>query len=111
MVDAVAAAVRPGATGADLLAAALAVETEPPWLRHLYLVHGLGQHSSEAPLIGTAGGAERERTLTLVEGMVLVIEPSIRDEGCGPGYRAEEVVVVTATGCESVGERVEEPFR
>lgn len=101
--------VRPGATGADLTAAACAGEARPPWLAHLYLAHGAGLDSAEAPLIGTDLGPSFDASVVLAPGMVLVFEPVVWEEGVG-GHRAEESVVVTDTGWESLTRHGFAPF-
>jgi Xaa-Pro aminopeptidase len=105
-------AVRAGATGADLTAAALAgagqvpaLSAGPgstrPWLTHLYLAHGVGLDSAEAPLVGTDLGDEFDGSILLAPGMILVLEPVIWEEGHA-GFRGEEIVAVTETGYEKL---------
>ena len=101
--------VRPGATGADLTRAACAGEPRVPWLRHLYLAHGAGLDSAEMPLIGTDLGSAFDESIALEEGMVLVLEPVIWDEGRG-GHRAEELLVVTEKGHERLSSHGYVPF-
>jgi Xaa-Pro dipeptidase len=91
--------VKPGATGADLTAAARQEEERTPWLPHLYLSHGIGVDLAEAPLIGTDLGPEFDEATVLQPGMVLVLEPVIWEDGEG-GWRGEEIVAVTDTGWE-----------
>lgn len=93
------AVVAPGATGADLTAAAREGEVRTPWLPHLYLIHGIGVDLAEGPMIGTDLGPEFDASIVLAPGMVLVLEPVIWDEGEG-GWRGEEIVAVTETGWE-----------
>jgi Xaa-Pro aminopeptidase len=102
VTDSVLAAVHPGASAGDLVEAARRPGDGTPWLRHLYLGHGLGQQSSEPPLIGTEGSAG---DVVLAAGMVLVLEPVVWEEGRG-GYRAEEVVAVTESGWTALSERI-----
>jgi len=110
VVEAVLDQVRPGATGADLTAAAReVVGGDSPWLSHFYLIHGLGTESAEAPLIGTDAGPEADARLVLEPGMVLVIEPVIWDEGHG-GYRAEDIVAVTDDGWAALSDHPYHPF-
>ena len=101
VLDAVIAVVRPGATGLDLTRAARAAEAgrRTPWLRHLYLAHGIGTAPAESPLIGTDLGDAADAEIVLEAGNVLVLEPVIWDEGHG-GVRSEEILLVTDTGCE-----------
>lgn len=101
--------VRPGATGAELTAAARAGEPRAPWLAHLYLAHGAGLDSAEAPLVGTDLGAAFDAGIVLEPGMVLVLEPAVWEEGVG-GHRAEESVVVTESGHEHLTEHGHAPF-
>jgi Xaa-Pro aminopeptidase len=91
--------VKPGATGADLTAAAREGEPRTPWLPHLYVIHGIGVDLAEAPLIGSDLGPEFDESVVLAPGMVLVLEPVIWEDGEG-GWRAEEIVAVTETGWE-----------
>jgi Xaa-Pro aminopeptidase len=101
VADRVTEAVRPGATAADLRAAALAGwdEPEPPWPFGLYVAHGVGFGGVVPPFAGTDLGVAVERTMVLEPGGVLMIEPYIYEAGAG-GYRAERCVAVTDTGSE-----------
>ena len=102
--------VRPGASGADLTAAARrAAGGATPWLSHFYLVHGLGTESAEAPMIGTDAGPDADERLTLAPGMVLVIEPVIWDDGAA-GYRAEDIVAVTDDGWVALSDYPYDPY-
>jgi Xaa-Pro aminopeptidase len=90
--------VRPGITGRQLVQAAVrAAGGRRPWPAHFYLAHGTGTESAEMPLIGTDLGDAFDESVVLAPGMVLVFEPAIWDDGAG-GYRAEEIVAVTAEG-------------
>jgi Xaa-Pro aminopeptidase len=97
VVDRVLAAVRPGATGADLVRAAGTDRGRIPWLSYFYLVHGIGTDSAEMPFIGTDLGPDFDASIVLQAGMVLVLEPVIWDDGHA-GHRSEEIVAVTADG-------------
>jgi Xaa-Pro aminopeptidase len=98
IVAAVLAEIRPGATGDELVAAATrAGGGSRPWPAHLYLSHGIGLDSVEAPLLGTDLGPSADEAVTLTPGMVIVLEPEVFDPATG-GYRAEEVVAVTDDG-------------
>ncbi len=101
VADRVTDAIRPGATAADLRAAALTgwTETHPPWPFGLYVAHGIGFAGVELPLAGTDLGIPAERHMPVAEGQVIMIEPYIYDDGVG-GYRAERCVRVTAGGAE-----------
>lgn len=110
VVTAVLARIRPGATGADLTAAAReAARGTTPWLSHFYLIHGLGTESAEAPMIGTDLGAAHDERIVLTPGMVLVLEPVIWDDGCA-GYRSEEVVAVTDSGWIALSDHPYDPY-
>lgn len=98
-VDAVLDATKPGATAQDLTRAAGEVYGRRPWLAHLYLAHGTGTDSAEMPFVGTDLGADFDRSIVLVPGMVLVLEPVIWEDGHG-GFRAEEIIAVTEDGYE-----------
>jgi len=102
ILDAVLAVCRPGATAADLHRAARRVtgaEAPVPWPVPLYLAHGIGIGGVEPPFIGTDLGLAAEEGMRLAPGMVLLLEPCAWEEGRG-GYRAEQALVVTATGYE-----------
>jgi Xaa-Pro dipeptidase len=105
ITDAVLATVAAGARGSDLVAAARSIDGSP-WLRHLYLAHGLGMNSSEHPLVGTVNTAADD--VVLEAGMVLVVEPVVWSEE-GRGYRAEEVVLVTDGGYEMLSRNIADP--
>ena len=100
-IDAVLAITKPGVTGRDLTAAAVAASGtgRRPWLPHLYLAHGIGVDSAEAPFIGTDLGAEFDESIVLAPGMVFVLEPTAWADGTG-GYRGEEIVAVNDAGYE-----------
>jgi Xaa-Pro aminopeptidase len=99
LLDRVLAAVRPGATCADLTAAAGEAFGRRPWLPHLYLAHGTGIESAELPYVGTDLGPDFDASFVLAPGMVLVLEPITWEDGVG-GFRAEEIVAVTDDGYE-----------
>jgi len=93
----------PGVSGGDLCRAAEAAhEGERPWLPHFYLAHGVGVESAEMPLVGTDLGTAFDDGLVMAPGMVLVLEPVAWEDGVG-GYRAEEIVTVTADGWHHLG--------
>jgi len=94
-------ACRPGRSALDLRRAALSGwnRAEPPWPIPLYVAHSLGVGGVEPPFVGTDLGEAVEERWVLRPGMVIVFEPYVWEEGVG-GYRAEETVVVTETGCE-----------
>ena len=108
VMDATYAAIAPGATYAQVSAAAEAADRphQPdggrPWMPHFYLAHGVGIESAEMPLLGTDNGPDHDATHTLAPGMVLVLEPAIWEDGVG-GYRAEEIVAVTDHGWIPLG--------
>jgi len=108
--DAVVAVIRPGATGADLTAAALAVTGgDKPWMAHFYIGHGLGLESAESPYVGTDLGEAYDERLVLEPGTVVVIEPVVWDEGYG-GYRSENVFAVTDDGCVNLSDYPYDPY-
>ncbi|OBG27410.1 peptidase [Mycobacterium sp. 852002-51057_SCH5723018] len=89
---------RAGATAADLgRAATKANGGSRPWLPHFYLGHGIGVNAAEMPMIGTDLGDEFDENFVLRQGMVLVLEPVVWEDGTG-GYRSEEVLVITDDG-------------
>ncbi len=104
------AAIRPGATAWDVAVAARdANGGEAPWFPHLYVAHGIGTESAELPFCGTDLGAEVESQVVLETGTVLVLEPVVWEDGHA-GYRAEQVVVVTADGCEPITNFPHRPY-
>jgi Xaa-Pro dipeptidase len=111
VVDAVLARTRPGVTGADLTRAAIGAYQggRRPWLPHLYLAHGIGVDSAEAPFIGTDLGAGFDETIVLTPGMVFVVEPVAWADGTG-GYRGEEIVAVTDDGYQLLSDFHYEPY-
>jgi Xaa-Pro aminopeptidase len=80
-----------------------------PWLPHLYLAHGIGVDSAEAPFIGTDLGSDFDAGIVLEPGMVFVLEPIAWSDGTG-GYRGEEIVAVTADGYELLSDFDYEPY-
>ncbi|OBB55888.1 peptidase [Mycobacterium sp. 852013-51886_SCH5428379] len=98
IVDAVLAVTKAGATCGDLgRAATAAAGGEKPWLPHFYLGHGIGTNAAEMPMIGTDLGQEWDDNFVFPDGMLLVFEPTVWEDGTG-GYRGEEIVVVTEGG-------------
>jgi Xaa-Pro aminopeptidase len=110
IVQACCEVIRPGATAWDVAVAARAAnDGDPPWFPHLYVAHGIGTESAELPFCGTDLGEQVESQVVLAPGTVLVLEPVVWDDGHG-GYRAEEVVVVTADGCELLTDYAHAPY-
>lgn len=111
VIDAVLAITEPGVTGGDLVRAAVAAfgGRRRPWLPHLYLAHGIGVDSAEAPFIGTDLGADFDETIVLRPGTVFVLEPIAWADGTG-GYRGEEIVAVTDDGFELLSDFHYEPY-
>jgi Xaa-Pro dipeptidase len=96
--DAVLELVKPGATGRSLTRAATeAAGGRKPWMKHLYLIHGIGTDSAEMPLIGSNLGEEFDESIVLGPGMVMVMEPAVWEDGFA-GYRAEVIVAITENG-------------
>jgi Xaa-Pro dipeptidase len=99
-----------GATAADLTAAAInAAGGIKPWMPHFYLGHGLGIDSAEMPYVGSDIGEAFDASLVLVDGMVLVLEPIVWDDGAA-GYRSEEVLRITEDGWEPMTDYSYDPF-
>jgi Xaa-Pro aminopeptidase len=111
VVDAVLAITKPGTTGRQLTDAAVHASGHGrrPWLAHLYLAHGIGVDSAEAPFIGTDLGPAFDETIVLAPGMVFVLEPITWSDGTG-GYRGEEIVAVTDGGYELLSDHTYEPY-
>jgi Xaa-Pro aminopeptidase len=108
--DAVLAVTRAGATAADLTAAAIhAAGGARPWMPHFYLGHGLGIDSAEMPFVGSDLGEAFDASYVLAEGMVLVIEPIVWDDGAA-GHRAEEVLLITKDGWVPLTDYPYDPF-
>lgn len=98
IVDAVLSVTKAGASCGDLGRAATAAGGgQKPWLPHFYLGHGIGTSAAEMPMIGTDLGQEWDDNFVFPEGMLLVFEPVVWEDGTG-GYRGEEIVVVTEGG-------------
>jgi Xaa-Pro aminopeptidase len=110
IMDAVLDVTRAGATAADLTAAATnAAGGLKPWMPHFYLGHGLGIDSAEMPYVGSDIGEAFDASLVLAEGMVLVLEPIVWDDGAA-GYRSEEVLLITQDGWEPMTDYPYDPF-
>jgi Xaa-Pro dipeptidase len=90
-LDAAKAAIRPGATAGEVDRAARE-RMEPAGGYPHHTGHGLGATVHEAPRI-VPGSA-----VPLAEGMVIALEPGAYGEDWG--VRVEQVVVVTADGCD-----------
>lgn len=98
IVDAVLSVTRAGASCGDLgRAATAAAGGHKPWLPHFYLGHGIGTSAAEMPMIGTDLGQQWDDNFIFPDGMLLVFEPVVWEDGTG-GYRGEEIVVVTEGG-------------
>ncbi len=110
IMDAVLAVTRAGATAADLTAAAIdAAGGVKPWMPHFYLGHGLGIDSAEMPYVGSDIGEAFDASLVLTDGMVLVLEPLVWEDGAA-GYRSEEVLLITEDGWEPMTDYPYDPF-
>jgi Xaa-Pro aminopeptidase len=88
-------AVRPGPLGREIDAVAREIIDAAGHAEHFGhgLGHGVGLDVHEAPRLGPSSSA------TLEPGMVVTVEPGIYLPGVG-GVRIEDLVVVTADGCE-----------
>ena len=62
------------------------------------LAHAVGLASAEMPMVGSDLGDEFDAGFVLEEGMILVLEPIVWNDGVA-SYRAEEIVVVTHDSC------------
>ncbi|HEY9265109.1 MAG TPA: Xaa-Pro peptidase family protein [Mycobacterium sp.] len=110
IVDALLAVTKAGATCGDLgRAATAAADGEKPWLPHFYLGHGIGTSAAEMPMIGTDLGQEWDDKFVFPDGMLLVFEPVVWEDGTG-GYRGEEIVVVTEGGWMPLTEYPYDPY-
>ena len=110
IMDAVLEVTRAGVTAAELTAAAIdAAGGTRPWMPHFYLGHGLGIDSAEMPFVGSDLGSAFDASLTLSDGMVLVLEPIVWEDGAA-GYRSEEVLLITDDGWEPMTDYPYDPF-
>jgi Xaa-Pro aminopeptidase len=110
IMDAVLDVTRAGATAADLTSAAIAAAGGvKPWMPHFYLGHGLGIDSAEMPYLGSDIGEAFDASLVLADGMVLVLEPIVWEDGAA-GYRSEEVLLITDEGWEPMTDYPYDPF-
>jgi Xaa-Pro aminopeptidase len=110
IMDAVLEVTKAGATAADLTAAAIeAAGGVKPWMPHFYLGHGLGIDSAEMPYVGSDIGEAFDASLVLADGMVLVLEPIVWEDGAA-GYRSEEVLLITEDGWEPMTDYPYDPF-
>jgi Xaa-Pro aminopeptidase len=101
---------RAGATASELTTAAKdAAGGEKPWMPHFYLGHGLGIDSAEMPFVGSDIGEAFDASLVLSDGMVLVLEPIVWEDGAA-GYRSEEVLLITEDGWEPMTDYPYDPF-
>lgn len=111
IAEAVVEQVRPGATAADLTAAARsAAGGDDPWLAHFFLGHTLGLEGGEMQHVGSDKGQAYDEKLELEPGMALVIEPVTWQDGHA-GWRCEELLLVTEDGHELVSDYPTEPVR
>jgi Xaa-Pro aminopeptidase len=110
ILDAVLAVTKAGATSGDLARAAIAANGgSKPWLPHFYLGHGIGTYPAETPMIGTDLGEEFDDKFVFPEGMILVLEPVVYQDGTG-GYRSEEIVIITEDGYQSLTDYPYTPY-
>jgi Xaa-Pro aminopeptidase len=105
--EAARAALRPGATGAELYAAAEeAVARSAHRERTTFLAHGIGLVTHEAPRLTDSGPVRypaTHRDRPLEPGMVLSIETDAKIEDIG-FVKIEETVAVTELGHEAYGD-------
>lgn len=110
IISAVLDVTRAGATGSELTSAAIAANGgTKPWMPHFYLGHGLGIDSAEMPYVGSDIGEAFDQAYALQDGMILVLEPIVWDDGYS-GYRAEEIVLVTDGGWVPLTDYPYDPF-
>lgn len=102
--EAAVAAIRPGATGADVHQVVQDIfeedgfvteQRDGGWVGFFHGTgHGIGLDIHEGPRLSKTGGE-------LSEGMVITVEPGLYYPGIG-GVRIEDIVVVTADGCRNL---------
>jgi Xaa-Pro aminopeptidase len=61
------------------------------------------------PFIGSDLGEAFDASMVLAAGMVVVLEPVLWEDGAA-GYRAEEVLLITADGWEPMTDFPYDPF-
>jgi Xaa-Pro aminopeptidase len=100
-------AVRPGALGGEIYAAADRQLSRSPHREHMrFVAHGMGLITHEAPRLTDRAVAPYPAThsaLPLEPGMVLSIETHIADSGLG-FVKLEDTIFVTGDGCEAQGD-------
>lgn len=100
-------AVRPGATGAEIFAKALAEQAKCPHKDEMiFVAHGMGLVQHEAPRLTSTGavpypGPYENRPIEA--GMVLSIETDMKNPDVG-FLKLEDTVVVTPSGWEAYGD-------
>lgn len=100
-------AMRPGARGADIYAAAMPLVARSKHHNNMeFLAHGMGMVSHEAPRLTDSGPVPYPATdaeLPLEPGMVVSVETTLKHPARG-FIKLEDTVVVTADGHEIYGE-------
>jgi Xaa-Pro aminopeptidase len=100
-------AMRPGAPGGDIYAAAMPLVAKSRHHNNLeFLAHGMGMVSHEAPRLTDSGPVPYpadDAGRPLEEGMVVSVETTLKHPGRG-FIKLEDTVVVTAGGHEIYGE-------
>ncbi|MGE5137570.1 MAG: M24 family metallopeptidase [Gemmatimonadota bacterium] len=98
---AMAARLRPGASAADLLAAARVI-TDAGYTIYDDLVHGFGGGYLPPVLSRSALESGLAEDFTFTAGMTVVLQPNVITADERSGVQTGELMLVTGTGCESL---------
>jgi Xaa-Pro aminopeptidase len=98
--EAITKAIRPGATGRELVEASSVIEANG-FTTCDDLVHGYGG-GYLPPILGSTSRPARAETLALAENMCMVVQPNVITRDQQAGVQVGNLVRVTRHGCESL---------